>query len=84
MTNEGDWDSAYLLWEQLSVKEDSSLRCRALHNMAVYHELEDELETASTLVDRVLNYDTLEVVRDYAEDLDVRLQTRKEIYKQVR
>lgn len=84
MTNEGDWDSAYLLWEQLSVKEDSSMRCRALHNMAVYHELEDELETASTLVDRALKYDTLEVVRDYAEDLDVRLQNRKEIYKQVR
>ena len=83
-TNLGDWDSAYVLWQQLAEGVDSTLRCKALHNMAVYYELEDNLDSASMLVNAALLSDTLAVVREYKEELDVRVQNRRELNKQVR
>ncbi len=83
-TNVGNWDSAFVYWQQLAERADSSLKCKALHNMAVYYELEDNLDSANTFVNAALLFDTIEVVREYKEELDIRLQNRQELNKQVR
>jgi hypothetical protein len=84
LTSQGEWDRAYEIWERLVASEDSTMASKALNNMAIYYELEDNLDTSSLLLDMALEYDTLEVVRSYKEDLDTRILNRDEIFRQVR
>jgi len=83
-TNNGDWENAYRIWENLSKGTDSTLAAKALNNMAVYHELEDDLDTANLMLTRSLERDSLEVVAVYQEELETRILNRKEVMKQVR
>ncbi len=83
-TDRGEWDQAYGIWKALSLSEDSTMVAKSLHNMAVYHELEDELDSASILVGRAMEYDSLEAVSTYSEELEMRILNRKEVIKQVR
>jgi len=82
-TDNGDWESAFTLWNGLTSSSDSTMAAKAFHNLAIYYELEDQLDTASILVDKALGLDSLELVKYYREELDVRLLNRKEIEKQV-
>ena len=83
-TDEGDWESAFSIWNHLTTGEDSALVAKAYHNMAVYYELEDNLDSASVMLDLSLENDTLESDTLYREELDVRILNRKDIVKQVR
>ena len=84
LTNKGDWDQAYDIWEGLSKTDNNTAGAKALYNMAIFHELEDQLDLASRLVDEALQKDTLELIRSYKEEIDTRLLNQKELYKQVR
>lgn len=84
LTNKGNWDQAYQIWEGLSKTDDSTAAAKALYNMAVSHELDDQLDLASRLVDEALQKDTLDLIRSYKEEIDTRLLNQKELYKQVR
>lgn len=83
-TDLGEWDSAYTIWEELTEIGDSTLKAKAYHNMAVYYELEDNLDSSCILINRALQYDTLEAVKAYKEELDLRILNRKEIFNQVK
>ena len=83
-TDEGDWDRAYTIWNNMTTLEDSALVAKAYHNMAVYLELEDRLDSAILLLDMALALDSLDIDTLYREELDVRILNRKEIIKQVR
>ena len=83
-TDAGDWESAYFIWNGLTSSSDSTLAAKAYHNLAIYYELEDNLDSSSFLVDRALGFDSLEVVRSYREELDVRMLNRAEILEQVK
>lgn len=83
-TDEGDWDAAFSIWKQLTESNDSSLVARSYNNMAVHYELEDKLDSASLMLNLSLDYDSLDAVKLYREDLDVRLLNRKDIERQVR
>jgi hypothetical protein len=83
-TDEGDWERAFSIWNHLTTAEDSALVAKAYHNMAVYYELEDNLDSASMMLDLSLEHDTLEADTLYREELDVRILNRKDIMKQVR
>jgi len=82
-TDEGDWESAFSIWNNLTTLEDSTLVAKAYHNMAVYYELEDNLDSASMMIDLSLEHATLESDTLYREELDVRILNRKDILKQV-
>ena len=82
-TDEGDWEGAYTIWKNMTALEDSTLVAKAYHNMAVYFELEDNLDSASILLDLALAFDTLAIDTVYRDDLDVRILNRKDIIKQV-
>lgn len=82
-TDQGDWESAFSIWNDLTNSGDSTLAAKAYHNMAVYFELEDKLDSASIMLDLSLGLDTLDPDRFYREELDVRVLNRKDIEKQV-
>ena len=82
-TDEGDWESAFSIWNNLTTLEDSTLVAKAYHNMAVYYELEDNLDSASIMLDLSLEHAPLESDTLYREELDVRILNRKDIEKQV-
>ena len=82
-TRRGEWDLAFTLWEELGGSGDSTLAAKAFHNMAVYYELEDHLDSASLMIDRALACDSLEMVTFYREEMDIRLMNRREVIKQV-
>ncbi len=84
LTDKGDWDQAYEIWEALSESKDRTSAAKALYNMAVFYELEDQLDSASRLVDEALKLDTLDLIRSYKEEIDTRILNRGELFKQVR
>lgn len=84
LTNQGQWDEAYKIWEGLSFDENNSSAAKALYNMAIFHELDDDLQRASVLADEALKRDTLELIRSYKEEIDTRIMNQKELFKQVR
>jgi len=83
-TDEGDWEAAFSIWDQLTESADSSLVAKSYNNLAVFFELEDKLDSASIMLNLALEYDTLDPVMIYREDLDVRLLNMREIERQVR
>ncbi len=82
-TDKGEWESAFSIWNGLTSSVDSTMVAKAYHNLAIYYEIDDMLDSASIMVDMALDYDTLEAVQYYREELDVRLLNRMEIEKQV-
>jgi hypothetical protein len=82
-TDEGDWDQAYTIWLSMAGLEDSTLVAKAYHNLAVYYELEDKLDSASIMLDRALAHDSLAMDTVYREELDIRILNRANIIKQV-
>jgi len=90
LTSKGDWNHAFEIWENMvgsldsSIIVDSTLVSKAFNNMAIFFELEDNLDSASILLNLALQYDSLEVVKNYKEDLDIRILNRKEVLRQVR
>jgi hypothetical protein len=82
-TSAGEWDQAYRIWEALLDSRDSTTVARSLNNMAVYYELEDKLDSAGLLVNLALDYDSMEVIRLYKDELDTRIRNRQEVIVQV-
>ncbi len=84
LTGQGEWDQAYDIWEELTTSDDSSKIAKAFNNMAIYYELEDNLDSASILLNLAIEHDTLEVIRNYKDELDIRILNRNEVLNQVR
>lgn len=84
LTDVGDWEGAFSIWSQLTTSDDTTLVAKAYQNMAVYYEIEDKLDSASFMLDLSLENDSLEPVKFYREELDVRLLNRKDIEEQVK
>lgn len=82
-TRSGDWDEAFQYWSNLSVSGDSSEKAKAMFNMAVYYELEDELDSSLFLLDRAIILDTLIQIREYHKDINSRIQKKRDISRQV-
>ncbi len=83
-TDLGEWDKAYSIWKMLTESEDSTLVSKAYHNMAVYCELEDNLDSANLFISRAMEFDPLDEVKAYQEEMEMRMLNRRELYKQVR
>ncbi|MDX2431590.1 MAG: DUF6340 family protein [Bacteroides sp.] len=84
LTDRGDWDQAYEIWEGLSKGENGTAAAKALYNMAIFNELDDKLDSAAYLVNEALKRDTLELIRNYKEEIDTRILNQKELFEQVR
>ena len=82
-TDKGDWEEAFAIWSNLIASSDSTLVSKAYHNMAIFYELEDNLDSASYMVKKALVYDSLDVVENYNEELEIRILNQKEVIDQV-
>ena len=51
--------------------------------MAIYYELEDNLDSASYMLNSALAFDSLDVVKNYREELDIRILNQTEVIDQV-
>ena len=52
--------------------------------MAIFNELDDQLDSAGYLINEALKRDTLELIRNYKEEIDTRILNQKELFEQVR
>lgn len=84
LTDRGEWDQAYEIWEGLSKGENGTAAAKSLYNMAIFNELDDKLDSAAYLVNEALKRDTLELIRNYKEEIDTRILNQKELFEQVR
>jgi len=82
-TDRGEWEDAFAIWSNLTTSPDSTLVSKAYHNMAIFYELEDNLDSASHMVNMALVYDSLAMVEDYREELEIRVLNQKEVIDQV-
>jgi hypothetical protein len=83
-TDEGDWEGARDIWLSCLESEDPTLRAKAAFNLAVYYELEDDLEQSVAYLEmarRSWNNDSIE---NYYEEMKIRVENKEELYKQVR
>jgi hypothetical protein len=51
---ENDWAQAATLWQRVYAQKKGKLRRLAAYNLALYHEMQDELSEALTWIDRAL------------------------------
>lgn len=82
-TDKGLWDEAFSIWNKLTESSDSTMVSKAYHNMAIFYELEDNLDSANYMVNMALAYDSLELVESYREELEIRIINREEVINQV-
>lgn len=89
-TDMGNWDKALENWSKLAESGSRYNRAKALYNMAVYYELEDNLDKAANLLDTAailqegsvfLKKDTL--ITYYRGEMHRRIDYRKSILQQV-
>jgi len=82
-TDDGEWENAFELWKGLTESADSTTVAKAYNNLAIFYELEDNLDSASYMLNSALAFDSLDVVRNYREELDIRILNQKEVIDQV-
>jgi len=83
LTNAGNWDKAYEIWKMLLDHNNSLLAAKAAYNMAVYHELEDDLVNALKLVQLSESLDSTEIAESLREELQTRILNKKQIIEQM-
>ncbi|MEX0987347.1 MAG: DUF6340 family protein [Bacteroidales bacterium] len=84
LTDQGEWNSAADLWNELAEQEPGKISAKANHNLAVYFELRDEIPLAGTYAEKALDQWDNSYIKNYKEALDERLDSREELFKQLR
>lgn len=82
-TNEGDWDTAFSQWTDLSLSGTKANRAKALYNMAAYYELEDRLDSAAYNLDRAVLLSKKALIQNYHQEMQRRLEKRQSVILQV-
>ena len=83
-TDKGDWERAHHLWSQNLSSEDKKLAAKSAHNIAVYYELEDEIEQAMAFSQKAFDLWPSESIESYKQELLLRVLNKKDIFKQLR
>lgn len=80
----GNWEEAKLLWEEIADDDDVKLAAKALNNLAIYYETGDDIETAMEYANLAAERWENTVIEDYRQELVIRDENADEIIKQVR
>ncbi|MCF8225011.1 MAG: DUF6340 family protein [Bacteroidales bacterium] len=83
-TDMGNWDAALQIWTALLSSEDQHLAAKAAHNIAVYYELEDDVETALGYASKAVELWVNHYTELYKQELKIRYMNREDLLKQVR
>lgn len=83
-TDVGDWAAAIKLWKELLDSDNPKLIAKAYNNLAVYYEIEDNLEKAAENIAMAEKYWDTERITAYKSEIDKRLIYKEDILKQFR
>ncbi len=83
-TNKGEWEKAKILWEQNLSSEDKKLAAKCAYNLAVYYELEDDIDTALQYAIQANEIWSRPVIVFYIQELEIRLQNKGDLARQMR
>ena len=53
---EGDWDSAFRLWQEVYNNKKGAAKMRAAYNLALYYEMHDDFERAKTYLSEAIQW----------------------------
>ncbi len=82
-TDAGEWEKARELWAKGVKSDNTDLVGKSAHNLAIYYELEDELEQALMMAELAFeSWDNEETDRYYT-DLQLRVRKKEKVLKQV-
>ena len=79
----GDWQGATDLWELERENEDSKMRGRSCHNLAVMYEREENLEKALQLATKALENHKSKVTSAYVKALEQRIESKSRLEQQL-
>ncbi len=80
---EQDWGAAERLWTEAAKDSSKTLKAKAWHNLAVYHEQKGDLETALKYSKRAAKVLDTSWVRSYPDALEDRLKDDERLKKQL-
>jgi hypothetical protein len=83
-TNKGDWERAKIIWEQNLNAEDKRLAAKCAYNLAVYYELEDDIDTALQYALQAKEIWSPPVIEFYIQELGIRQQNKGDLARQMR
>jgi hypothetical protein len=83
-TDEGEWDKAVEIWKGLTIHESDRIAARAFHNLAIYHELQDEIPIAGSFAGRALELWDNQYISNYKKQLEERLKDQEKLFMQLR
>ncbi len=80
----GEWDAAAEIWAGMTEHKSPRIAAKALHNLAIHFELQDDMEAASAASDRALALWDNEEIRKYNRALKKRTEDQEKLMQQVR
>jgi tetratricopeptide (TPR) repeat protein len=83
-TDKGEWDQAAEIWKELTMHESDRIAARAFHNLAIYHELQDDIQIACSYAGRALELWDNRYISNYKKQLDQRLRDQDKLFMQLR
>ena len=83
-TDKGEWDKAVEIWKGLTTHESDRIAARAFHNLAIYHELQDEIPIAGSYAGRAFELWDNRYISNYKKQLDQRLKDQEKLFMQLR
>lgn len=83
-TDKGEWDKAVEIWKGLTTHESDRIAARAFHNLAIYHELQDEIPIAGSYAARAFELWDNRYISNYKKQLDQRLKDQEKLFMQLR
>lgn len=83
-TDEGDWDKARYVWSQNLHSDSKKLAAKCAHNLAVYYEIDDEIEQALIYSKRAHELWPSLYIEQYKDELELRQLNKKDVFKQLR
>ncbi len=83
-TDGGEWEQAVEIWSELTQHESERIAARAFHNLAIYHELQDDLQIAGRYAERALQLWENRYIKEYNQQLENRLEQQERLLKQLR
>lgn len=83
-TDRGEWEKAVEIWKVMTEDTSDRIAARAFHNLAIYHELQDDILKAHNYADRACGLWKNRYIKNYKQQLDQRLADQEILLKQIR
>ncbi|MFC2091133.1 DUF6340 family protein [Bacteroidota bacterium] len=84
LTDDGKWAEAAQIWFDFEDDINLRLAAKACNNLAVYYELQDDIEQALTYAEKAEKFWNSDIITSYVQELRIRKLNKEDIIKQYR